>query len=140
MNLTRLLFFLLTVAVLTSAVTYFYHAYEQQPPKGTRVLPYLFSVNDTVGVDVGTDIFRLGQLQPGSSSSRALTISETISSADLDGKAKRFRIEMRGKGSEWMEASPVEVSVPGSVNISVSVPVGAPYGYYRGSILVIPVN
>jgi len=143
MKLPALLFLLcMTVIITVGLVGLMYYLQGSAPlPKGTRTLAYMFTVNDTVGVDVGTDMLRLGAVKPGDSSWRTVTISDAISQAVVSNQTvKAVRVTSRGQGSEWLSIQPSVVELPGNVLVNLTVPTNAKYGTYRGELVVIPVS
>lgn len=139
MKLTNVLIILAFTAVITSGILFIIFSLSmQQLPKGTKTLPYLFTVADVPGFDLATDQFRLGQLAPGTASSRTFSISDSV--AAVKNETKQFTISARGDGVAWLSIDPQFVTAPASVKIQVSVPSNAKKGTYKGEILVIPKN
>jgi hypothetical protein len=135
MSFARAVLVLVTAAILTSAITVLlFQMNAERLPANAELLPYTFSVGERNGIDAGTDIFRLGMLQPGNSAYRSLTVSNVL----LQGESQDVRLIARGKGSEWITITPQNGSVPLTAKIQVDVPLDAPYGVYEGNIIVIP--
>jgi hypothetical protein len=131
MRLSRVLVLLCVVALLSVAVAFFFFSYANRLPAGTKHLPYLFHISSTPGIDAGTDIFRLGAVQPGGVSYRSLI---------LGGTGDVVTVFVRGEGSEWLSVEPPSAVLPANVTITLSAPGDAAVGSYRGEILVLPGN
>lgn len=135
MNLKHALFLLGAAAVLTALVVFMFYSYERHvTPPNTRTLPYMFSVAEVAGVDVGTDLFRLGAVPPGSAAHRTLHVSDPF---DFEsGEPRMVRITAKGQGSEWLVIEPSEALLPLDAKITVRVPDDAPLGTYEGLLYV----
>lgn len=129
MKLAKLIALILLCAALTIAAVYAVLVFEIAPASNTQSTEYLFYVNQSIGFDVESDIMRLGEITPGATARRAITIQ--------DPSATSVRTVFSGPGSEWLRASPQPAEfVNGSTEIVISVhpPQNASYGTYRGSI------
>ncbi len=131
----RVALLLATIAALTSGIIVLaYSALNPPLPKGTQELPYLFHVAEHPGVDVGTDLFRLGALTPGGVATR------TFSAADpLSDTMTRFAVSAIGPGSEWFSFEPQVLALPGTVTVTLHVPEDADYDTYEGVIALVPI-
>lgn len=139
MRLAYLVVLLGLVTVVVSASTYFLFAWNSArlPPNSTAI-PYLFTVADALGVDAGTDIFRLGKLMPGTSSQRTLLVTDPF--AQSTGNPHEVRVWARGEGSEWLVLTPASGITPIDVVVTLTIPEGAAYGEYRGELIVEQVS
>lgn len=145
MKLARVLTILFVAAILASLLGWFVYSFtkEKALPEGTQKIDYQFSVAAEFGVDVKSDILRLGTLQPASQAHRSLIIQDSLAalaSNDSNAPKHQVRIVAIGAGSQWISANPVVVTVPGDSIIQVSVPQNAAFGTYRGTLLVIPIS
>ena len=142
MKIQHLIVLLVAVAAITSAAMLVtFNLSQRAIVKNAQSLPYVFYVNSTIGVDVGTDMLRLGAITPGSQAYRGVFIKDTLAEAAVSNQTVRqVRFAAQGQGSEWITFKPEVLSLPGEVKVTVSVPVGTKYGVYRGSILVIPLS
>lgn len=135
MRLVALVLVLVFAAIIVSGATVLLHELRKSAlPPDTTGVPYLFTVSESLGVDVGTDIFRLGALKPGTSSYRSLSISDAF--MQTTGNQYRVRVWARGKGSEWLIIEPSEATTPAEVRVTAAPPAEAPLGEYRGYIYV----
>jgi len=108
-------------------------------PAGAQTIPYLFMIGADPGFDLPTDIFRLGQVTPGGSSSRSITIEPSITSVGQDNASVRYaRVYVQGKGSQWIRVEPSVTELPGTVKFTLSPPRSAEEGSYRGTVVVVP--
>jgi hypothetical protein len=139
MKLVQVLFLFLAVALLTSIGVYLLAQRSAEFPDGTQSIPYTFSIGENPGVDVGTDVFRLGQVRPGGSSWRELSIGPSGGDA-LANEAERpeYAVVARGAGSTWLIIEPAIIKVPGNVNITLAAPETAEMGRYEGLLYVVP--
>ncbi len=135
MKVANLVILLGLATVVASGCAYLLFSWNEDrlPPNATAI-PYLFTVSDALGVDAGTDIFRLGKLMPGTSSHRTLLVTDPLSMSI--GAPHTVRVWVRGEGSEWLTVSPSEGLTPVDVLVTLTVPQGAAHGEYRGEIVV----
>lgn len=140
MKLSVLIALMLALALVSSGSVYLIYKHSDITPPALQKVPYYFKVNSTIGFDVGNDLLRLGQLTPGSQSSRNLSIKDTV--AEITGKPSVDSVTFmaKGSGSEWITFDPPIVTLPGDVSIIVSPPADAKIGVYKGEILVIAVK
>lgn len=141
MELRRFIILAVTLALVTVGAVLLIALPKPEPlPPGAQTVPYLFSVGESSGVDVSTDIFRLGQVIPGAgAASRALTIEPSITSIGVgNASVSRARVYAQGRGSEWITIEPSSLELPGSVTVTLKTPRSAEHGTYRGVLVVVP--
>jgi hypothetical protein len=139
MDIRRFLILAFALALATVGLMLFVLPKPLAPPQGSQTLPYQFTVADNPGVDLGTDVFRLGQVTPGGSSWRTLTIENTITSIAADNRTvRRAKVYAIGKGARWLVLEPSVVTLPAEVKVTLKVSSSAELGIYRGVIVVEP--
>ena len=137
MELRRFLVLAFVAMLLTVGALFFFLPRSPALPPGAQTLPYRFSVADGPGIDAGTDVFRLGQVAPGGTSWRTLSIENTITSIAPDNKTvRRARVYAIGNGARWLTFEPSFVTLPASVKVTLGAPDSAEKGLYKGVIVV----
>ena len=133
MKRPTLILLLLTAALLSSSAVVWVYANQDIVwlADAKQTIPYHFTVDEQVGVDVATDRFRLGAVTEGSTNRRSLFLS-------AEGM-RQARIRVTGDGRGLLR--PENATVPlqngsAEVEFRVSVPEGAPMGEYEGDIVV----
>ena len=118
----------LAAALLTSLLVY--AALELQPVKNTQETSYVFSINQSIGFDVASDVVRLGAVTPGATARREVTIDSDTGSY--------ITTTFSGPGSEWLYAQPSRAEIQnGTAKISIVLnpPENATFGRYEGTIV-----
>ena len=127
------------VMLVTVSVVYTLVKSKETFPPGTQSMAYQFTIDSVPGVDTRRDIFRLGQVTPGGSSWRLLSIDAGLGSMTREEQGMRQVIVVaRGDGAQWLLITPGLLTLPGDANISLRPSLDAPVGTYSGILHVVP--
>lgn len=122
---------LVVFGILVATLTISFHATKDLPlrPVAIEEVPYIFEIGTESGVDVESDILRLGLIARGSGSERTIRVNST--------EASYVEIRVLGDGTPYLRPQSSRLEIVNGTAIAVFnafAPADAPLGVYEGTV------